>query len=261
MTKPERNIRAVELWLQSNSWRTIASRLSAEGFGAVSHQYVARIVKRELTRAWRGAAYSGMNPAVDSAVISGGSSGLRPFSLHARLSHAPAQAHAPEATALQQAPAPAVTDAREKPETTTTEIIVESFFNARHFVTMNGSTGVPHNHSYRAQLVATGAIDSANGIIIGFAEAQAILDGVLAQFGEELLNRLELFSEGQPTAEKLALTIVDLVKNQLAAAGVRVASVTLWESPTKGVTVTPNPANTGLQPEITEAGDQPFISS
>lgn len=248
MTKPERNTRAVELWLQSNSWRSIASQLSSEGFGAVSHQYIARVVKRELSKAWSGVHYVPARPLFQTVQTSQWHS---PFTEFADSDDdddevTPVVAH--------------VTDDTVTPDTTT-EIIVESFFNARHFVVLDDKTGAPHGHSYRARLMATGNVDPKNGIVIGFAQAQEILDDAVMQFAEELLNRLEVFADTQPTTENLALTIANSVKDQLEPHGLRVTSITLWESPTKGVTVTLNPHRHGQQSEITEAGDQPFLSS
>lgn len=247
MTRPERNSRAVELWLQSNSWRGIASQLSSEGFGAVSHQYVARVVKRELARAWAGVVRMPQKPVFQTVQTSQWHDPLEELiSLHE-------EEEIPESF-----PEPTVIPG--EPDSTT-EIIVESFFNARHFVVIADKTGVPHNHSYRARLTATGTVDPNSGVIIGFAEAQAILDDAVMHFAEELLNRLEVFSETQPTTENVALTIANSVRLQLEKHGLRVTSVTLWESPTKGVTVTLNPRQPAVDPDITEAGGQPFISS
>ncbi len=249
MTKPERNSRAVELWLQSNSWRGIATQLAREGFGSVSHQYIARVVKRELARAWSGVHYVPARPVFQTI----------PASPPPSYSHDPfeelSQPEAPVSPMIVRAPVDP-----DAPEATT-EIIVESFFNARHFVILDNKTGTPHGHSYRARMTATGVVDEKTGIVIGFAQAQSILDDAVMQFAEELLNRLEVFSDTQPTTENLALKIANSVKIQLESHGLRVTSVTLWESPTKGVTVTLNPQMPDDDPEISEAGDQPFISS
>lgn len=253
MTKLERNTRAVELWLESNSWRGIALKLTSEGFGAVSHQYVARVVKRELTRAWEGASrtprYYSSEPVFQRVATS---QWHEPFAELDDTDEDETVSEVSEQPGISDAPA------------TTTEIIVESFFNARHFVILEDEPGAPHSHSYRARLMATGTVDPKSGIVIGFAEAQAILDNAVMHFAEELLNRLEVFSDTQPTTENVALTISNSVGEQLQQHGLRVTSVTLWESPTKGVTVTINPNRNdlpGRPPEITEAGDQPFASS
>ncbi len=251
MTRPERNTRAVELWLQSRSWRGIASQLSTEGFGAVSHQYIARLVKRELSRAWQSARYVPTGPTFQTVQTSQKSqpiAGLVDLNDLALLEHdKPPQ---PD-TLLPESPA----------TSPTTELIVESFFNARHFVVLNGKSGVPHGHSYRARLMATGVVDPTDGIIIGFADAQAVLDEVVMHFAEELLNRLDEFSDTQPTTENVALSIAKTTSEKLQPDRLVVTSVTLWESPTKGVTVTMNSRLPGQRPRIIEAGDQPFIST
>ncbi len=242
MTRPERNSRAVELWLENRSWRSIAAQLAIEGFGAVSHQYISRVVKRELTRAWQGSYRSVPVPVHQTVDAS--------------------QWHIPAIEVLDEEDATTQTAAiATHGESATTEIIVESFFSARHFVIMDEKTGPPHSHSYRARMMATGPVDPKTGIVVGFAQAQSVLDDAVMQFAEELLNRLEVFENAQPTTENVALTITNSVKDQLEKFGLRVTSVTLWESPTKGVTVTLNPRPPGDGPDITEAGDQPFISS
>lgn len=252
MTKPERNTRAVELWLESNSWRSIASQLSDEGLGSVSHQYIARVVKRELSRAWQGAYYYFRPRVPERAIFQ---------TLHSSQQHDPfAELSMPDDDVLPEQVGALATDDSDATETRT-EIIVESFFNARHFVIMDEQTGPPHGHSYRARLMATGTVDPKTGIVIGFAQAQSILDDAVMQFAEELLNRLEVFENAQPTTENLALTIANSVKEQLEIHDLQVTSITLWESPTKGVTVTLNPKKPHTNPDITEAGDQPFISS
>lgn len=225
MTKADRNARAVELWLQSRSWRSIAHRLEAEGFGTVSHQYVSRVVKRELQRAW-----NGIKAATGNPVAFAGSA-----------------TEAPEIEIVQP-PVRMISASSEssgQPDLdplntneTRIELNVESFFSARHFIVIGDATGAPHHHSYRINLRLTGSMDEETGFMLGFAEASEILENAIQPYAEAFLNSLDEFGEKQPTTENLAMSILKGTKSQLAPLPCSPSQLTLWESPTKGVTLT-----------------------
>jgi 6-pyruvoyl-tetrahydropterin synthase len=221
LTKTDRNARAVELWLQSRSWRSIAHHLEAEGFGAVSHQYVSRVVKRELQRAWEdrrspvmAAVASAMSPAQSELVQA-----------PSRMATAPFVASPEPARPAAASAAPYF------------ELQVESFFSARHFVVMEDTAGTPHHHSYRVGVRIGGELDQRTGAVVGFAEASQALERAIEPYAEAFLNTLDRFERQQPTTENLAQAILEGVREQLKPLPCSATQLTLWESPTKGVTL------------------------
>ena len=219
LTRTLRNTRAVELWLQNRSWRSISHHLQAEGYGSVSHQYVSRVVKRELQRAWEDAHLGA------PVMPSGG---------------ATAAMEAPEAIATRGNG----DDAEPALHSPPVEMFVESFFSARHFVVTNEVAGTPHHHSYRVSISITGTPDLRTGYVIGFAEAQRLLDDATVGFHERFLNTLPEFELEQPTTERLAAVIFARLKAAAAMRQFAISKLTLWESPTKGVVITGPQADT-----------------
>jgi 6-pyruvoyltetrahydropterin/6-carboxytetrahydropterin synthase len=121
----------------------------------------------------------------------------------------------------------------------TLEIGVEVFFNARHCVVFQNSAGPIHNHSFRLKVCC--AVDwlKESSEPIPSAKIKNIADQAAGAFNNQFLNDLPAFSSQQPTTEALAVILYQGFISNLGALPVRLVSLTLWESPTISVTLSP----------------------
>lgn len=117
-------------------------------------------------------------------------------------------------------------------------ISVDGFFNARHQVTINGTEGPLHAHSWRVSLKLRPRSLVEDQPSFGFAEARRLLNDQINPYDGKVLNYLPQFSSIPPTTENIAAVLFAGLRS--AAEGLKIVldSVTVWESPTISVTVT-----------------------
>ena len=121
------------------------------------------------------------------------------------------------------------------------EISVESHFDAAHFLRgYQGKCEALHGHRYRvvAKVRAT-SLDNI-GLAFDFTELKKYLNDILSRFDHVCLNDVKPFDRINPSAENIAATIYHELKSQLAAAPITLTGVEAWESPTTGVTYSPD---------------------
>jgi len=114
----------------------------------------------------------------------------------------------------------------------------DAFFGARHFVSLNGHQGPPHNHSYRVEAVWESQSPDDDGVIVGFAEARGLIEQVADGYNETLLNTAPPFDALQPTTENLARQFFDRMAGHFSDLPVRLRQVRVWESPTSSAAYT-----------------------
>jgi len=112
------------------------------------------------------------------------------------------------------------------------ELGAEAFFGARHYVTIDGVEGPPHQHSFRVEIVTESSSQDEDGIVIGFANARRMVEELVGRYNEMLLNTVPPFDEIQPTLENIAKVIYQELVPRLAGEAVKLKQVRVWESPT-----------------------------
>jgi 6-pyruvoyltetrahydropterin/6-carboxytetrahydropterin synthase len=113
---------------------------------------------------------------------------------------------------------------------------IDVFFNARHFVVLDGHQGPVHPHSWRVQARISGSFGEEHTVLMPFAEAKRLVQEVVSKYNDVILNTTEPFDQVQPTTENIAATFYKEVKTALGALPVRLVSLSVWESPTNRVT-------------------------
>ena len=114
------------------------------------------------------------------------------------------------------------------------KINVERHFDAAHY--LRGYQGKCENlHGHRYKVVATvvaGGIGD-NGIAYDFTELKKNLGEIVKRFDHTCLNDIAPFSQSNPSAEIIARTIFEELKQKLAclSGGTNLDSVSVWESP------------------------------
>ena len=88
----------------------------------------------------------------------------------------------------------------------TYEVSVQGSFRAKHSVRLpDGSYEPPHQHDWQAtSTFRASRLDDTMGVVIDFLEVEASLKAVMAQLDGADLNELPVFSDGRPSAERVA---------------------------------------------------------
>ncbi len=110
------------------------------------------------------------------------------------------------------------------------ELFIQADFSAAHNLReYKGKCERLHGHNWRIDLRLAGDRLNAEGLLLDFTEAKRILGEVLERFDHRYLNEVEPFDRLQPSSEMIARVVAEAVAERLPA-GVRVVSVTAWES-------------------------------
>jgi 6-pyruvoyltetrahydropterin/6-carboxytetrahydropterin synthase len=115
---------------------------------------------------------------------------------------------------------------------------VEIFFIARHYVVIDGHTGIEHTHSYRLRVkCASSSLISEDQVVIGYHHLRDRMKFVVSAYNNKLLNSLPPFQSLQPTTENLTGVLFQQLERSFSGLRVQLLEVTIWESPTEEITV------------------------
>ena len=114
------------------------------------------------------------------------------------------------------------------------ELLVESEFAAAHRLReYQGQCENLHGHNWRVEVVVGGETLDHLGLVMDFRDLKLALNETLDLFDHKYLNDLPWFEAQNPTTENLARIIHGQLAGKMPE-GVRVRSVTVWESPRCG---------------------------
>lgn len=117
------------------------------------------------------------------------------------------------------------------------ELSIDTFFNARHFVVMQGDRGPLHSHSYRLRVQCRGrSLSDDDNVLVGYHAVRTRLQQVVGAYNDQILNELPPFERLQPTTEILAAVLFQQIARILQELAVELIHVTVWESPTESIT-------------------------
>ena len=113
------------------------------------------------------------------------------------------------------------------------QVIVEDKFSSAHALRhYHGATEPLHGHNYRVQVVLEGKrLQNKVKYLTDFVALQKILRAVVAPMDHTNLNELPPFTKENPSAENLAEYIGRQLVRRWREPGVKLASVTVWETP------------------------------
>jgi 6-pyruvoyltetrahydropterin/6-carboxytetrahydropterin synthase len=121
------------------------------------------------------------------------------------------------------------------------EITVEKHFEAAHY--LRGYWGKCENvHGHRYKVVVRISASKLNeiGLAYDFTDIKRHLKDILERYDHACLNDIPPFDKINPSAENLASTIYNKLKEQLSTVPVILTAVEAWESPEQGATYRPN---------------------
>jgi 6-pyruvoyltetrahydropterin/6-carboxytetrahydropterin synthase len=120
------------------------------------------------------------------------------------------------------------------------EVSVEQTFAAGHALrNYHGKCENVHGHNYRVLVTIEGQELDSIGLLVDFVEVKKLIHGVVDRLDHQFINDLAPFDEINPSAENMAKYFYDEISAGLAAGGVRVGQVKIWETDTASATYRP----------------------
>lgn len=114
------------------------------------------------------------------------------------------------------------------------ELIIETDFAAAHNLReYKGQCEKLHGHNWKVKIVLRSEKLDKLGMVMDFRDAKSIIGKFVNDFDHNYLNDIEDFKILNPTTENISKIIYDRLKNTLPS-GVRIGSVTTWESDSCG---------------------------
>jgi 6-pyruvoyltetrahydropterin/6-carboxytetrahydropterin synthase len=112
------------------------------------------------------------------------------------------------------------------------QVIIEDGFSSAHALRFyHGKTEPLHGHNFRVQVVVEGKkLQNKVKYLTDFVTLQRALREIVAPLDHINLNESPQFAEENPSAENLAQYIGNELKRTWHEAGVKIASVTVWET-------------------------------
>ncbi len=121
------------------------------------------------------------------------------------------------------------------------EITVEKHFDAAHYLRgYQGKCEAMHGHRYRVAVKVKALKLNDIGLACDFTDLKRHLNDILARFDHICLNDVPPFDKINPSAENIAATIYEELKEKLAGEPVTLTCVEAWEAPEQGVAYRPD---------------------
>jgi len=107
---------------------------------------------------------------------------------------------------------------------------VEDEFAAAHFLAdYHGKCERLHGHNYRVRITVSGNTLDPGGMLIDFGILKSSLKESVSRWDHRHLNEMPEFSDGRPSAERIAFELHADMQKRLPS--VTVARVEVWETP------------------------------
>lgn len=121
------------------------------------------------------------------------------------------------------------------------EISVEHSFAAGHALRgYKGKCENVHGHNYKVRVTVTGRELNSTGLLMDFVELRSALKACAERVDHRFLNDLAPFDRLNPSAENLARFFCEGIEPQVRAQGLKIESVTVWETDTSSATFRPS---------------------
>jgi len=115
--------------------------------------------------------------------------------------------------------------------------VIDSFASAHQLREYRGQCENLHGHNWKVEAVVEGKDLDDTGLLLDFKDLKRALKDILKELDHTLLNQHPFFQERNPTSENLAFYIFRRLEEALRVyPGVRVKSITVWESEKAGAT-------------------------
>ncbi len=121
------------------------------------------------------------------------------------------------------------------------QVSVEQHFDAAHYLRgYQGKCEALHGHRFGVVAKISAAVVDEVGLAYDFTVLKQHLADILSRFDHTCLNDVPPFDNINPSSENIAATIYSELQPKLVGAPVSLSCVEVWESPTAGVTYSPD---------------------
>jgi 6-pyruvoyltetrahydropterin/6-carboxytetrahydropterin synthase len=103
-----------------------------------------------------------------------------------------------------------------------------AFCAAHQLKLYDGSLEPVHGHNWRVQVTVSAPKLDVIGVVMDFHELERLIDAIVMPWHNHHLNEMPAFASRNPSAENVAAVVGESLK---LPAGVRLASVEVWETP------------------------------
>lgn len=111
------------------------------------------------------------------------------------------------------------------------ELKVVSHFAAAHNLTMVAKKCENlHGHNWKVEACVAGEKLNEAGVLIDFGELKQHIAEIMDELDHKYLNELNIFSDGNPSSENIAVYIANRLREFLKGQVADVSRVTVWES-------------------------------
>lgn len=113
------------------------------------------------------------------------------------------------------------------------EVSIQREFCAAHAITIRGVREALHGHNWRVTARVRGSALDEDGLLVDFHQLERLLNDTVGRLDTTNLNETAPFDQLNPTAELVALHIMDELRRGLEAGAskVEVSSVSVTEAP------------------------------
>ncbi len=113
------------------------------------------------------------------------------------------------------------------------EVIIRQGFSSAHALrNYHGSTEALHGHNFEVEVILRGKhLQNKVKYLVDFLEVHRALGEVVKPMDHVNLNEMAPFDRDNPSVENIALYIGQQLAQRWRAPGVKIASVTVWETP------------------------------
>ena len=87
-----------------------------------------------------------------------------------------------------------------------------------------------HGHNWKIEVRVIGNSLNDAGVVMDFGEIKQHVKEIMKSLDHKFLNELECFQDGNPSSENIAKYIAESMQEKITEPGIRVSSVTAWES-------------------------------
>ncbi len=113
---------------------------------------------------------------------------------------------------------------------------VRSFSAAHQLRGYKGDCSALHGHTWQVKVALQASELDEIGIAVDFRKLKAVMDEILEAFDHKNIAEIEQFRTMNPTSENIARNIYFAVKEKMNSGTVKVARVTVFESPETSAT-------------------------
>ena len=112
------------------------------------------------------------------------------------------------------------------------EVIVRQMFSSAHALrNYHGHTEPLHGHNFQVEVVLTGKrLQNKVKYLVDFIEVQKALEAIVKPMDHVNLNEMAPFDKENPSAENIAVFIGQQLAKRWRVSGVKINSVTVWET-------------------------------